>query len=173
MNIICAENITKQYGDLKAVSNMSFTVKKGELLGFLGVNGAGKSTVINMLSTFIAPTSGNIEIAGLNAEKKPYEIRKHIGIVYQQNCLDDTLTVKENLMCRGILHGASRSQSKKRLEELTEILSMKGFISKRYKVLSGGMKRKCEIAVALMHTPDILFFDEPTTGLNPTSRKDV
>ena len=173
MNIISADKLTKQYGDFKAVNGISFSVEKGELLGFLGVNGAGKSTTINMLSTLIPLTSGSAEICGFDVMKNAPEIRRRIGIVYQQNCLDDMLTVKENLICRGVLHGASSSEAKKRLTELADILSLSEFIGKRYKTLSGGQKRRCEIAAALMHTPDILFLDEPTTGLDPASRKDV
>lgn len=173
MNIIRADKLTKQYGDFKAVNGISFSVEKGELLGFLGVNGAGKSTTINMLSTLIPLTSGSAEICGFDVMKNASEIRRRIGIVYQQNCLDDMLTVKENLICRGVLHGASSSEAKKRLTELADILSLSEFIGKRYKTLSGGQKRRCEIAAALMHTPDILFLDEPTTGLDPASRKDV
>lgn len=112
MNIIRADKLTKQYGDFKAVNGISFTVEKGELLGFLGVNGAGKSTTINMLSTLIPLTSGSAEICGFDVMKNAPEIRRRIGIVYQQNCLDDMLTVKENLICRGVLHGASSSEAK-------------------------------------------------------------
>lgn len=173
MNIISADRLTKKYGEFNAVAGISFTVEKGELLGFLGVNGAGKSTTINMLSTLIPPTSGRAEICGCDVTKEPEKIRRRIGIVYQQNCLDDMLTVKENLICRGVLHGALRSEAKKRLGELADILSLSEFLGKRYKTLSGGQKRRCEIAAALMHTPDILFLDEPTTGLDPASRKDV
>lgn len=173
MTVINAKGLVKQYGTFKAVDNVSFTAEKGELLGFLGVNGAGKSTTINMLSTLIDPTDGSAEICGLDLKKDAFEIRRRIGIVYQQNCLDEMLTVKENLMCRGILHGTSSSEAKKRLSELTDILSLGDILSKRYKTLSGGQKRRCEIAAALMHTPDILFLDEPTTGLDPASRKDV
>ncbi len=173
MNVISAEKLTKRYGDFTAVNGISFQVRKGELIGFLGVNGAGKSTTINMLSTLLAPTEGSAEICGVRLGAYDNEIRRKIGIVYQQNCLDDILTVRENLMCRGLLHGATKQQTKERLKELTKILSLGDILGKRYSTLSGGQKRRCEIAAALMHTPEILFLDEPTTGLDPATRRDV
>lgn len=173
MSIIKVNKLTKCYGGFKAVDNISFEVNKGELLGFLGVNGAGKSTTINMLSTLLKPDAGDAEVCGSRLGKENEEIRRKIGIVYQQNCLDDILTVRENLICRGILHGASNNEAKKRLAELCEILSLGDILKKRYSKLSGGQKRRCEIAAALMHTPELLFLDEPTTGLDPATRKDV
>ena len=173
MDIVNVRGLTKKYGNYTAVDGISFKVNKGELLGFLGVNGAGKSTTINMLSTLLEPDSGKAEVCGHILGKENNEIRRKIGIVYQQNCLDDILTVKENLICRGILHGASESEAKKRLSELCEILSLGDILKKRYARMSGGQKRRCEIAAALMHTPELLFLDEPTTGLDPATRKDV
>lgn len=173
MKAITVNNLTKRFGDFTAVNKISFDVNKGELLGFLGVNGAGKSTTINMLSTLLKSNEGHVEICGEILGKNDEAIRRKIGIVYQQNCLDDILSVKENLLCRGILHGASKSEAQKRLDELSEMLSLSELLKKRYSKLSGGQKRRCEIAAALMHTPEILFLDEPTTGLDPATRKDV
>jgi multidrug/hemolysin transport system ATP-binding protein len=173
MAILTVDKLTKCYGDMAAVDNISFEVNKGELLGFLGVNGAGKSTTINILSTLMKPTSGSAEVCGCILGREDMEIRRKIGIVYQQNCLDAQLSVRENLMCRGILHGTSESAAKKRLWELCEILSLGDILKKRYAVLSGGQKRRCEIAAALMHTPELLFLDEPTTGLDPATRREV
>lgn len=173
MNIIEAENLKKNYGALTAVNGISFAVKKGSMLGFLGVNGAGKTTVINMLSTLLKPDGGKVTICGETLGKGDESIRKKIGIVYQQNCLDDILTVQENLMCRGMIHGATRAEAKERFGSLTEILKLKDIIKKKYRTLSGGQKRRCEIAAALMHTPEILFLDEPTTGLDPATRIEV
>lgn len=173
MEIMKINNLTKKYGSLTAVDNISFSVEKGELLGFLGVNGAGKSTTINMLSTLISPDSGTAEICGFRLEEQASQIRRRIGIVYQNNSLDGLMTVRENLLCRGILHGADRSQAKKRLQELSSIFSLDELLKKSYRTLSGGQKRRCEIAAALMHTPEILFLDEPTTGLDPATRKEV
>lgn len=173
MNAIKVENLTKKYGDFTAVDHVSFTVEKGTLLGFLGVNGAGKTTVINMLATLLTPDEGSAEICGNKIGKEDMKIRQKIGIVYQQNCLDELMSVRENLMCRGILHGATKAEAKKQCEKLSRILKLEEIMQKKYKMLSGGQKRRCEIAAALMHTPEILFLDEPTTGLDPATRMDV
>lgn len=163
----------KCYGNFKAVDNISFEAEKGELTGFLGVNGAGKSTTINMLSTLLEKDGGSAEVCGEILGKNNEAIRRKIGIVYQQNCLDGILTVRENLMCRGIIHGISKKAAVSRLDELAGILDLGDILSKRYSKLSGGQKRRCEIAAALMHTPELLFLDEPTTGLDPATRKNV
>lgn len=173
MNIIEVKNLTKTYGQLTAVDHISFTVEKGTMLGFLGVNGAGKSTAINMLSTLLQPDSGCATICGHQLGQEDDPIRRKIGIVYQQNVLDDLLTVKENLLCRGILHGATRSEALAQMARLCDILKLEDILRKPYRLLSGGQKRRCEIAAALMHTPELLFLDEPTTGLDPATRKDV
>lgn len=173
MTILDVKDLTKKYGDFTAVDGISFEAEQGELLGFLGVNGAGKSTTINMLSTLLKPDSGEAEVCGCALGKDDNVIRRKIGIVYQHNCLDNILTVQENLICRGIIHGASKSGAEKRLSELCEILSLGNILKKRYAKLSGGQKRRCEIAAALMHTPELLFLDEPTTGLDPATRKEV
>jgi multidrug/hemolysin transport system ATP-binding protein len=173
MNIIEVNNLTKTYGTLTAVDHISFTVEQGSMLGFLGINGAGKSTAINMLSTLLRPDSGTAAICGHRLGHEDEQIRRKIGIVYQQNVLDDLLSVRENLICRGILHGASSSEAAAQLNRLCGILKLEDILGKRYKTLSGGQKRRCEIAAALMHTPQVLFLDEPTTGLDPATRKDV
>lgn len=173
MSVIKVQNLTKRYGDFTAVDHISFEVERGTMLGFLGVNGAGKTTAINMLSTLLAPDDGNAKLCGYTLGKDDQGIRRKIGIVYQQNCLDDILTVQENLMCRGILHGASKKEAAARQKRLCEILKLDGILKKKYRTLSGGQKRRCEIAAALMHTPEILFLDEPTTGLDPAARRDV
>lgn len=173
MNVIKVDNLTKRYGDFTAVDHVSFEVEKGTMLGFLGVNGAGKTTVINMLATLLSPDEGGVEICGEVIGKRDQEIRKKIGIVYQQNCLDDLLSVQENLMCRGIIHGATKGEAKKQCTRLAKILKLEDIMKKKYQTLSGGQKRRCEIAAALMHTPEILFLDEPTTGLDPATRVDV
>lgn len=173
MNIIEVNGLAKTYGDLTAVDHISFTVEQGTMLGFLGINGAGKSTAINMLSTLLKPDGGTATVCGHRLGQEDDQIRRKIGIVYQQNVLDDLLSVRENLLCRGILHGANRSQAVSLLERLSRILKLEDILKKPYKTLSGGQKRRCEIAAALMHTPQVLFLDEPTTGLDPATRKDV
>ena len=173
MKIIEVNGLTKTYGDLTAVDHISFTVEQGTMLGFLGINGAGKSTAINMLSTLLRPDGGSATVCGHQIGQEDEQIRRKIGIVYQQNVLDDLLSVRENLLCRGILHGANRRQAVAQLDRLCQILKLEDILKKQYKTLSGGQKRRCEIAAALMHTPQVLFLDEPTTGLDPATRKDV
>lgn len=173
MDVIKVEGLTKKYGTFVAVNQISFHVKRGSLLGFLGVNGAGKSTVINMLATLLKPDMGTVELCGKTLGKDDAKIREKIGIVYQQNCLDDLLTVNENLVCRGILYGLTRREAKRQCEKLAETLKFGDIMKKPYRTLSGGQKRRCEIAAALMHAPEILFLDEPTTGLDPATRIDV
>lgn len=172
-NAITAEGLTKKFGTFSAVDGLSFSVGRGEFFGFLGVNGAGKSTTINMLSTLISPTGGSATVCGGTLGKDDSEIRRKIGIVYQGNCLDDMLTVRENLMLRGKIYGASGSECAAEFEKVCDILSLGDVTEKRYKKLSGGQKRRCEIAAALMHSPELLFLDEPTTGLDPATRKSV
>jgi multidrug/hemolysin transport system ATP-binding protein len=171
--IIRVENLFKHFNTVKAVDDISFQVEKGELFGFLGVNGAGKSTTINMLCTLYPPTSGKVEICGYTLGKEDENIRKKIGVVYQNNCLDDKLTVKENLMIRGALYEKSKRKIKESLLEVSSFLALDNILDRPFAKLSGGQKRRCEIAKALMHAPEILFLDEPTTGLDPATRKNV
>lgn len=171
--IIETEGLKKYFGKVKAVDGISISVEKGELFGFLGVNGAGKSTTINMLCTLFAPTDGKARICGFDLVKDAEQIKRKIGIVYQNNCLDERLTVKENLLVWSSLYGLTNREQKTRLIEICDILELNDILEKRFGKLSGGQKRRCEIAKALMHRPEILFLDEPTTGLDPATRKSV
>ncbi|MCR4934387.1 MAG: ABC transporter ATP-binding protein [Lachnospiraceae bacterium] len=173
MKAIEIKNLTKRYGNFTAVNNISFDVEAGSMIGFLGVNGAGKSTTINMLSTILTPDGGEVNVCGYRLGKQDMEIRKSIGVVYQSNVLDNLLTVKENLVLRATIAGLSKEKINKRLSELSDLLKLESILNKKYQLLSGGQKRRCEIALALMHSPKILFLDEPTTGLDPATRIDV
>ena len=171
--IIKVNHLTKKFKELAAVNDISFSVEKGELFGFLGENGAGFSTTINMLCTLLAPTAGEVSLSGYRLGREDTQIKQRIGVVYQDNCLDEILTVKQNLACRGALYESDRRKQKENLERVCDILELKELLNRRYGKLSGGQKRRCEIARALLHTPEILFLDEPTTGLDPASRQSV
>ncbi len=171
--IVRVEGLTKKYGDVKAVDSISFEVKKGELLGFLGENGAGKTTTINMLCTLQKCNHGKVSICGYELGKEDDEIRRQIGVVFQNNTLDDALTVKENLLMRASLYNQSTGENNVRLKTVSRMLQINDLLKMKYKALSGGQKRKVEIARALMNAPKILFLDEPTTGLDPQTRKQV
>ena len=171
--IIQVKGLKKYFGEVKAVKGIDFQVERGELFGFLGVNGAGKSTTINMLCTVLRPTDGQARICGLELGKDDEEIRKRIGVVYQHNCLDDKLTVKENLFTHGALYEKNPKKLAEQVAHICEVLELTEVYKRRYGKLSGGWKRRCEIARALVHAPQILFLDEPTTGLDPATRKIV
>ena len=170
-DIIQVKGLKKYFGDVRAVDDISFNVKQGELFGFLGVNGAGKSTTINMLCTLFAPTDGDIEICGYKMKKDAAKIRERIGVVWQNNCLDEKLTVKENLYVRASLYGKNKLELKDSVEWVCDRLKLEDIYGRRFQKLSGGQKRRCEIAAALLNTPEVLFLDEPTTGLDPATRK--
>ena len=172
-NAVSVQGLTKTFGSVRAVDGLTFSVGRGEFFGFLGVNGAGKSTTINMLSTLIAPTGGSAEICGGLLGKDDSEIRGRIGIVCQGNCLDDMLTVRENLILRGTLYGLTGLECSAQFDRVCDIFSLGDVADRRYRKLSGGQKRRCEIAAALMHSPEVLFLDEPTTGLDPATRRSV
>lgn len=172
-NIIEVKNLSKSYGEIKAVDNISFEVEQGKLFAFLGENGAGKSTTINMLCTSLAKDNGEIVINGFDIDESPDEVKKSIGIVYQNSVLDKYLTVQENLYCRGALYGMATSDIDKKIEELDKVLQIKSLLKRRYGTLSGGQRRKVDIVRGLLGGPKILFLDEPTTGLDPKSRRQV
>ncbi|WP_276929139.1 ABC transporter ATP-binding protein [Herbinix luporum] len=171
--IIKVEHLSKSFGTVKAVDDISFTVNEGELFGFLGVNGAGKSTTINMLCTLYAPDRGSVNICGLTLGKDNNEIRSKLGVVFQHNTLDQRLSVKQNLMSRAYLYEKDKATVKKNLDMVCETLDIGSLLNRQYRQLSGGQKRRCEIARAIMNQPKILFLDEPTTGLDPQTRRMV
>lgn len=172
-NIIEVSNLVKEFKEVKAVDHISFEVKKGQLYGFLGVNGAGKSTTINMLCTLLGKSEGEVTICGYRLGKQDEEIRRKIGVVFQENSLDDLLTIKENLILRASLYDKDNKKIMKNLDTVSEILGIGDLLKRRFGKLSGGQKRRCEIARALMNTPELIFLDEPTTGLDPQTRQNV
>jgi len=168
--IITVENLEFSYGDFKAVDGISFTVKKGEIFSFLGPNGAGKSTAINVLITLLALQKGKASVAGYDVAKDPQKVRESIGIVFQEITLDRDMTVWESLEFHGKLYSMPHTDRRKRIEELLILVQLENKRDVRTKNLSGGMKRRLEIARGLMTRPKVLFLDEPTIGLDPQTR---
>ncbi len=173
LDIISVRNLTKRYGDTVAVDDLSFDVERGSTFAFLGTNGAGKSTTIACVTTLKAPTSGEIMVNGHVVGRDDRAIRGSIGVVFQESLLDPILTVRENLLVRASLYGIPRAEACKRIERLGSILELDEFLNRRYGRLSGGQRRRADIVRALLHEPELLFLDEPTTGLDPDSREKV
>lgn len=172
-NIIEIENLSKSFKDVKAVSDLSFSVKKGELFAFLGINGAGKSTTISIICNQLKKDSGKIVIDGVDIDKNSESINSKLGVVFQASVLDGFLNVYDNLKNRAALYGIYGKEFEKRLDELSDILNFKDLLKRSVKKLSGGQRRKIDIARALFHHPKILILDEPTTGLDPQTRKNI
>ena len=173
MNVIEIENLKKYYGEVKAVDGISFSVKEGEFFAFLGVNGAGKSTTISILCGDAPRDSGTVKVEGAEIDADPNGIRRKLGVVFQNSVLDKALTVKDNLKFRAALYGITGRAFSAKLEELTAIFGLKELLSRPVGKLSGGQRRRIDIARALVHDPRILILDEPTTGLDPQTRKSV
>ena len=171
MNAITAKNLSKNYDKTTAVDHISFSVKKGEFFAFLGENGAGKSTTINILCTILKKTEGEVEVFSYKLGEEDDKIREKIGIVFQNSVLDGVLTVKENLLTRASYYGLHKEEILEHLLPLMQAFELEGIWNKRYEKLSGGQRRRVDIIRALLHNPKILFLDEPTTGLDPMSRK--
>ena len=172
-NIIEIKNLKKYFGEIKAVDDISFDVHKGSLFAFLGLNGAGKSTTINMICGVYQKDSGTIKINGKNLEDDEFGAKALLGVVYQNSVLDKVLTVYENLENRAALYGIYGKAFSERLEELSALLDLDKILKRTYSKLSGGQRRRVDIARALIHKPEILILDEPTTGLDPQTRKMV
>jgi len=168
--IIRVENLEHHYGDFRAVDNISFSVKKGEIFSFLGPNGAGKSTVINILITLLARQKGSASVAGFDVTEQPQQVRESIGIVFQDITLDRDMTVREILEFHGRLYNMPVAERKARIDELLRLVELEAKKDELTKRLSGGMKRRLEIARGLMTRPTVLFLDEPTIGLDPQTR---
>jgi len=167
---IAVENIVKRYGDFEAVSNVSFNVAEGQIFGLLGPNGAGKSTLIRMMTTLIPVTSGRAIIGGHDVSREPDAVRRLIGVIPQALTSDMDLTVEENLSIYAKLYSVPRDKRERNISELLEAVDLSKWRSAQTKTLSGGMRRRLEIARGLIHNPRIFFLDEPTTGLDPVSR---
>jgi len=168
---IVAEGLTKVYnGSVKAVDGISFSVQEGEIYGFLGPNGAGKTTTLSMLTAVLAPTSGRATVDGLDAFKAPHELKQRIGLVFQESTADQDLTGRENLVLAAALFGVPLRETPKRVEDLMNRLALSDSADRLVKTFSGGMRRRLELAVGIIHSPHVLFLDEPTLGLDPQGR---
>ncbi len=171
--IIRVSELQKSFGKIEAVKKISFEVRPRELFAFLGPNGAGKSTTIDMLCTYLCPNGGSIEIAGYEVGRDNAKIREMIGVIHQKSLLDDLLTVRDNLSLRAGISGLHGSEIKKAVQRVAEITEIENFLGQRYGQLSGGQRRRVDIARGLLLEPQILFLDEPTTGLDPQSRNNI
>jgi ABC-2 type transport system ATP-binding protein len=170
---IKAEGLVRKFNGLTAVNEVDLDIKKGEIYGFLGPNGAGKSTTVRMLCTLLAPTEGNATIAGYDLVKQPGDVRLRIGVALQEAALDPKQTGAELLRLQGLLYGLPKREMSKRVAELGELIGLTDAMDRPIDGYSGGMKRRLDLVTALVHNPEILFLDEPTTGLDPASRATV
>lgn len=168
--IIKIDGLNKSFGDIRAVRDLSFCVRRGELFAFLGVNGAGKSTTISIMCSQLAKDSGSVIIDGCDLDKNADGIKRELGVVFQNSVLDGALTVYDNLACRAALYGIFGNAFKERLDVLCDLLDIKELLKRTVSRLSGGQRRRIDIARALLHDPKILILDEPTTGLDPQTR---
>ncbi len=168
--VISAKSVSKHFGDIVAVDDISFDVKKGEIFAFLGPNGAGKSTTIKMLTTMLRPTAGELRLAGHNVAKERDSARKAFGIVFQDPSLDEELSAYENMDLHGSLYSIPKTRRHKRIRELLELVELWSRQDSMVKTFSGGMRRRLEIARGLLHEPKVLFLDEPTLGLDTQTR---
>jgi len=173
MNIIEVENVSKEFGQLTAVDKVSFQVAEGEIFGFLGPNGAGKTTTINILCTLLTPTSGRAMVNGYDVVRQRSEVRRSIGLVFQEPTLDEYLTAEQNLRFHAYAYKVPKEIREKRISELLELVELSDRRKSKVRTFSGGMKRRLEVARGLLHSPRILFLDEPTLGLDPQTRSHI
>lgn len=169
--IIEIDHLSKSFGDIRAVQDLSFQVREGELFAFLGVNGAGKSTTINILCGQLAKDGGSVRICGADPDREADRVKRSLGVVFQNSVLDKSLSVRDNLESRAALYGITGKAFSRRLEELSGLLELDNLLKRTVGKLSGGQRRRIDIARALLHQPRILILDEPTTGLDPQTRK--
>ena len=167
---IVAENLVRHFGDVHAVKGINLEIKAGEVFGFLGPNGAGKSTAVRMLTTLLRPTSGTARVAGFDVVTQADQVRRNIGVALQDAAIDPLMTGAELLALQAVLYGIPSSALKKRADELLERVGLTAAASRRVSTYSGGMRRRLDLALSLIHQPTVLFLDEPTTGLDPMSR---
>ena len=167
---LVVENLNKSYGEKKAVNNISFSVDRGSLFAFLGVNGAGKSTTINIICSILEKDSGKIYVEGYDLDKDRFTIKNIIGVTFQNSVIDDKLTVLDNLKIRTAFYSLSKEEAKESIDRIVNLLDLKPILNQQVRKLSGGQKRRVDIARAIVHRPKFLILDEPTTGLDPKSR---
>lgn len=172
-NIIEVKNLTRKFGKITAVDDITFDVKSGEVFGFLGPNGAGKTTTINIICTLLHPDSGKVQVCGFDVYKDKMKIRDSIGLVFQDPSLDDRLTAMENLNFHSLLYNVPRDKVRERIDEVLKMVDLQARNNELVRNYSGGMRRRLEIARGLIHYPKILFLDEPTIGLDPQTRNKI
>jgi ABC-2 type transport system ATP-binding protein len=170
---IQTHNLTKQYGNFKAVDNLNISVESGEIFGLLGPNGAGKTTTVSMLCTILKPTSGTATINGYDLIKEPHKVRQSIGIVFQDPSIDDRLSARENLIMHANLYGVPASEQRERVNRILKLVELEDRADDLLRTYSGGMRRRLELGRGLIHYPKMLFLDEPTVGLDPQTRDHI
>jgi ABC-2 type transport system ATP-binding protein len=172
-SVIVARGLTKRFGELEAVKGIDLDVRRGEIFGFLGPNGAGKSTTINILCTLMRPTAGRASVAGFDVDRQPADVRASIGLVFQDPSLDIQLTARENLEFHAFIYSVPAAERGRRIAEVLEMVELTDRAGSIVMTFSGGMKRRLEIARGMLHTPEVLFLDEPTIGLDPQTRRHI